>query len=285
MSKTSPKKYLCVHADDFALSSSVSRGILETFNNGIVRSTSILPNASDFKDSIRLLQNSSLNCGYHLNLSWGRPLSSLTDVKSLVSHSGFFFSSKYVYLRAIFSLYNFSQVQMEFDKQIQKIQSVCKGLSHLNGHHHIHILPNISELVSQLAIKYKIPFVRSMTNQKANLPEGSFLRKRLLGSFKGAQECFWESKSLKTISHFRGCELSGDSPDLLKRWINFLHHLPEGFTEVMVHPGYVDILKGDSYREGREREVEVLCHPKLQKIISEENIQLISIKDYLRLAK
>ena len=45
---------LIIHADDFGLTKSVNQGIRRAFQDGILTSTSIMPNAAFFEDAVEI---------------------------------------------------------------------------------------------------------------------------------------------------------------------------------------------------------------------------------------
>ncbi len=47
-------KRIIVHADDFGLTAGINRGIVKAFKNGILTSTSLMPNGEAFEDAVRL---------------------------------------------------------------------------------------------------------------------------------------------------------------------------------------------------------------------------------------
>jgi len=60
--------------------------------------------------------------------------------------------------------------------------------------------------------------------------------------------------------------------------IRLLVSLPVGVTELACHPGTAAGLDS-SYREEREREVEALCDPRVQRVLEDENIELCSFAE------
>ncbi|MGL5625872.1 ChbG/HpnK family deacetylase, partial [Cetobacterium sp.] len=77
------KKKLIVNADDFGLSPGVNKGIIETYLNGILSSTTLMVNQPYAEHAIELYKNyDGLGLGIHLTFDKGKALygiSSLTD--------------------------------------------------------------------------------------------------------------------------------------------------------------------------------------------------------------
>ncbi len=57
-----------------------------------------------------------------------------------------------------------------------------------------------------------------------------------------------------------------------------LHALPDGVTELVCHPGYVDdeLLSIDTLTHAREREWLLLSRPHLRETLTREGIHLVS---------
>jgi predicted glycoside hydrolase/deacetylase ChbG (UPF0249 family) len=76
---------------------------------------------------------------------------------------------------------------------------------------------------------------------------------------------------------FRGIELQG-VPDVERQLLALLDRLPEGTTEIMLHPGYDDAVLAaqDPYRHEREREVQALCSPLVRERLWRGDIELLN---------
>ena len=73
---TSPNRtrFLVVNADDFGYCDQRNRGIVESFQNGVVSSASILPNADKAFEAVQLSEKYGIPLGLHLNLTEGRAI-------------------------------------------------------------------------------------------------------------------------------------------------------------------------------------------------------------------
>lgn len=85
----SPKnkmRFLVVNADDFGYCDQRNRGIVESFQNGVVSSASLLANADKALEAVQLSEEYGIPLGLHLNLTEGRPIK--TRNNSLTSERG-----------------------------------------------------------------------------------------------------------------------------------------------------------------------------------------------------
>ena len=80
-------RLLIVNADDFGYCEQRNRGIVKSFQDGIVSSASLLVNSESALEAIQLSKKCGIHLGIHLNLTEGRPLK--THYKSLTSEEGF----------------------------------------------------------------------------------------------------------------------------------------------------------------------------------------------------
>lgn len=79
-------RFLVVNADDFGYCDQRNRGIVESFQNGVVSSASLLPNAHRAIEAVQLSEEYRIPLGLHLNLTEGRPIETLNN--TLTSEKG-----------------------------------------------------------------------------------------------------------------------------------------------------------------------------------------------------
>ena len=150
-------KELIVTADDFGYSRNVNRAILKCFKEGIVTSTSLLANTKYFEESVKLLKsNKSLDVGIHINLTEFRPL---TKAKTFTYGNGNFIG-KAKWFNGYYKNAGKNEIEKEINAQIAVVISSGLKITHLNGHNHIHMLPNIFDIAISLAKKYRIKYFR-----------------------------------------------------------------------------------------------------------------------------
>jgi predicted glycoside hydrolase/deacetylase ChbG (UPF0249 family) len=251
-------RWIIFHADDFNLTPGVNRGIIESYKNGVVRSTSIMPNIPEFDESMELLnENPGLDVGVHINLTYGRPLSDPSEVPSLVDDSGIFWRKPS--LMAEVADYD------EMKKEILRQMEICldAGLkpTHIDTHHHLHRSdPRAMEILCDLAKEHRMA-VRSVNQDmrdainKIHIPTPDNFN----GDFYGYDNITIESleKVIKTA--------------------------PDGFSEIMCHPGIADeeLMDISTYNKCREAEIKTLCHPRIWQAIQDREAKVISYLDLL----
>ena len=139
----SAPKRLVVNADDFGFTPDVNAGILEAFERGIVRSTTLMANGAAFDDAVRLArQNPGLDVGCHLTLIGrpGLPSSLPALLRALVRRR--------------------LPVYAELAGQVRRVLDAGIRPTHLDTHKHTHLLPPVLGLVCRIAQEFAIPWVR-----------------------------------------------------------------------------------------------------------------------------
>lgn len=273
---------LIINADDFGLTDGVNQAILELSKRGIVSSASVMVNqvmhqGQKFTNSMV----KSIGLGIHLNLTCGKPILPPEDVDTLVDEQGEFIDSTQFFL----SLNKINSIQVEKEWRAQIIGFVVKfgKPDHLDSHHHIHLLPRYFPLFLQLANELKVP-VRlpiswDLIPEVAELgdfsgvgnpitPEMIEQNYRLIqGSGVRFPDYFVEN-FLPSVIHNR---------ELLKK---AFHTLPEGITELMCHPGYVDaqLERLSGYVSQREAERAALDDHAFKQILDNEHIEIINFQ-------
>ncbi|MGL4383456.1 MAG: ChbG/HpnK family deacetylase, partial [Bacilli bacterium] len=141
---------LIINADDFGLSKALNYGIIKAHQEGVVTSTTALVNGYAFEDCLLLSEQSPLlSVGIHLNITMFKALS---GVSSLTDENGYFINKSNYTNEFSRSL---DDLEKEYTMQIEHFIKVMKKKpTHIDSHHHIHLLPQIKPIVEKLALKY-----------------------------------------------------------------------------------------------------------------------------------
>jgi hopanoid biosynthesis associated protein HpnK len=282
---------LIVNADDLGWTQGVNRGIAEAHRNGIVTSASLLANGKAFASAVDLVRATpGLGVGVHLNLSDGAPVSAREQVKSLVNEAGMLEGGpESLLLRLARRGLALDEVEREWEAQIRKARGAGVQPTHLDGHKHVHMLPGLFEIALRLAKRHGIGAVRvahEASNLRAALSTGGEHRasvvmkqgvqarglKLLARGARGQAE----RMGIATADYFCGIAQTGE---MTREGVaSLLKSLPEGTTELMCHPGYVDAELGESatrLQGSRQAEVEILTDKGIRNLIASRGIRLI----------
>ncbi len=265
-------RWLRVTADDFGLTPGVTDGILEAYDKGIVTHTSVMAGGLDFSRAITLAAKTpGLGVGIHLTSTWGPPQLPLHEVPNLVGTGNRFLPLRTVLLRGLLGRLDLLALAKEWRAQIKKVAQAGITPTHIDSHHHVHLLPGCLQVAAQLAREFNIPWIRRPAERSAEI--SLLLRGSVKGIALGAL-CMrpWPSR---TSDQFRGLAIQGRH-DFAAALKGTIENLPEGTTELMVHPGKPDALlkQEDSFVEQRAKELEAICDPMMKQVLSESGVIL-----------
>jgi predicted glycoside hydrolase/deacetylase ChbG (UPF0249 family) len=290
-------KNLIVNADDFGWTEGVNRGIVEAFRNGIVTSASLLANGAAFLQAVELAKSlPNLGIGVHLNLSDGAPLSGPQTMSNLIlNDSGEFAGGperllvKFAVSSPPMSRMALSDIEFEWDLQIRRVRDVGISPTHLDGHKHVHMLPGLFEIALRLAKRHGIGAIRVSLEEsslRAALSSGGKQRGGVVirqgvqarGLKLLARDAREEAgrAGIATPDYFCGIAQTGE---LTREGVKqLLKSLPEGTTELMCHPGYVDEAlqkTATRLRDSRGTELEILTDTGIRNLVASQGIRLI----------
>ena len=116
----------------------------------------------------------------------------------------------------------------------------CGSLTHVDGHDHIHIHPQVADALIPVLERYGIRFVRIPLEEP--LPPFGYIvtdaeldRTRATNDLARAARDMYRAYGIETTDNFRGLTLLGNAS--LKNLRHIIGRLPDGTTELMVHPG------------------------------------------------
>ena len=284
-------KNLIVNADDLGWTEGVNRGIAEAHRNGIVTSASLLANGAAFDSGLTLARSTpGLGVGVHLNLTDGAPVAPRELVASLLNEAAEFEGGpEALLLRIAKRDVALTEVEQEWEAQIEKVFEAGIQPTHLDGHKHVHMLPGLLEIALRLAKRHNIAAMRvahEESSLRAALSAGDELHAtvvlkqgvqarglKLLARDAREQA---ERAGISTSDYFCGIAQTGE---MTKEGVaRLLRSLPDGTTELMCHPGYADQdLQNTATRlqESRQTELEILTDVEIRNLVASQGIRLI----------
>lgn len=285
-------------ADDLGLTLRVNEAIGKAHREGIVTTASLMVNGGAFEAAIDILKsNPGLDAGLHLNLTEGRPVNAHERIPSLAGANGFLYHHPFELMLALFQRrVRLADVETELRAQMEKPLSAGIGISHVDGHKHVHMLPKVFELIRRIAPDYRIKAVRSTVERTPRLQSliarnlGSstqILKQYLFGkTLSGAFIAIRSGnrhRSLVTPDRFYGITQTGFLD--ITAFADILSRLEHGVSELMCHPGYVDEdLRRTPTRLlfQRERELELLTGRGVRELLQKTGVTLVSYRDLVQ---
>ena len=155
-------KYLIINGDDFGLSQSVNQAIIESHEQGILTSTSLMVSAPAWAEAVNLAQNyPDLGVGLHLVLVCGQSVLSYEQIPHLVDRRGNFLNDPVkAGLTYQFNKAARQELALEIRAQLEKFQATGLPMSHLDGHLHLHAHPVVLGIIKDLATEFSIKVIR-----------------------------------------------------------------------------------------------------------------------------
>jgi hopanoid biosynthesis associated protein HpnK len=291
-------KQLIVNADDFGLTEDVNRGIIVAHRDGILTSTSLLANGSAFQQaassSRKLVQ---LSVGVHLNLSQGDPVSPANRIPSLVNKQGeLHLGPLNLWRRILTRRLSLEEIHTECRAQVLKVLEAGIAPTHLDGHLHVHLLPQLSPVLIRLAREFGICDVRCPTEDLAiTLPLIWRIKGNSLAALERSLVAYGVNSFAERLTeHLLAAGITCPNAFFGLAHTGFLDtnalkiliaKVPDGTTELMCHPGYDSSeLKSFGGNLTREREVELLAltAPEVKDLIGNLGIRLVNFRDWER---
>lgn len=174
-----------INSDDMGLCEERDNAIFELFSKGFISSASILVNGFNFKKSIEIARKIKMPVGLHLNLTEGFPINNSPNnslIKKISTelflnydfrnnqekifeitrkfHNSIEsyeeFHGKFIFRQKLNNKeINSIDIQNEIISQIERFIKFYKSPpNHIDGHQHIHIIPEIAEIISEIMSDY-----------------------------------------------------------------------------------------------------------------------------------
>lgn len=246
-------KYLIVNADDFGLTDFINEGILQAHKAGVVTDTTLMVKREFARDAIGLAkENPSLSVGLHLDLDdllgrneKGEERLGMERISRMLSDKRFF-----------------AEVKMEIDAQIRAFKDSGLELTHMDGHHHLHAIPELFPLIVDRMVHYGIRTVRF--SKEFDLIKYPPIRWDC--DFYQEMKELLKKNNITVADHF----VTGWQP-------YDLDNIANGVTELMTHPG--------TREEWRVRELTTLTSPEWMEALNASGIKLLSFRALVEMKK
>lgn len=234
------------NADDFGLTEGVNNGIVDAFLNGVVKSTTLMVGMDAQSHAVSLAKmHPALKIGLHLRLTAGQPMSA--GFAWVQPNGDFIREWSLELLDEAENTGVLAAIEGEFRAQIKHFFNLGLPLSHIDSHHHVHLIPALQNLVLSLGEEFNVPV-------------------------RGAQ---YGQKKYHFDDRFYDKDVS------VENLLNMLNAYQDkaDVVEVMCHPAFVDeaLLAKSSYATMREEERCVLTSKEL---INQLSLRGFRVTDY-----
>lgn len=290
-------KNLIINADDFGYCPNRNQGIIDCYLKGGITSATLMVNALYAKHAVDLAVKHGLPLGLHFNITEGKPISSIDMISSIIDSKNGLFLGKFGLREAFLKdCINQDHVLIELNAQIDKFNELtgCNPI-HVDGHHHIHVHPQVVKVFSNILAKRgikatrlpkeNIEFFNDFTEEQLK-----FYRSVISDSDLASQ--VFDLLGIRYTNGFLGMSIMGKRMNeiRIKQSLEILFQSCES-VEIMCHPGYrsqpciggCDSSLGPdefSQSQDREHELEVLCGEILKDFYTSPKFNFKSFFDF-----
>lgn len=271
---------LIINADDLGANPQRTHGIFQCFEFGIVTSASLLPNFPDSEKAAKHAREKGLPVGLHLNLVEEEPLCKAGDVASLLEADGRFFPRDKLWALLDHGRVAREHLEREIRVQFEWCHDQGLSLTHVSGNWDFHVHPAVVQILLPLLERTGLRFVRIPCEEPLppvgfEVPAEQLSEIHRINGHAKAARAFLSAHGIASTDHFRGHTLLGNASRRNLRHI--LTRLPEGTTELMVHPGsQCSFGTPFDLDPQRQTELRMLTDETIPVMLQEKKIELIS---------
>ena len=278
-------KRLIVTADDFGAAGEVNDAVEAAHTGGILTAASLMVGAPKAGDAVaRAKRLPTLRVGLHLVLVEGRPVLPKSDVSELVDGTGAFRAGMAAAGAAMFFRPKARrQLAAEIAAQFEAFHATGLPLDHCNAHKHFHLHPTIGRLIVEIGRRYGLKAIRIPLEPRGVLAKAE-PGARLASDWLTAPWARRLGRRLRAAGivvpdAVFGLRWSGAMTK--DRLLGLLRNLPEGLSEIYLHPatgGYPGSAPGYRYRE----ELAALVAPETVAAARDLSLRLGGFADFLK---
>jgi hopanoid biosynthesis associated protein HpnK len=251
-------KQLVVTADDFGLAPEVNEAVETAHQHGILTAASLMVAGPAAQDAIaRARRLPRLHVGLHIVLVEGIPKLPPERVPDLVDARGHFRTDMARLGLAIATRRAVRrQVRAEIEAQFEAFRSSGLALDHVNAHKHFHLHPTIAAEIIAVGARYGMRGLRVPREPASVLsviePQTARIPAWLTAPWAALLARHARRAELMAPDAVFGLAWSGAMSTT--RLLGLLKHLPEGRSEIYLHPATADDFAGHApgYRYAQE---------------------------------
>ena len=284
-----PGKFLIVTADDFGLHAAVNAAVSQAAQTGVLTAASLMVGAPAAAEAVRLARElPQLRVGLHLVLTDGWPVLARREIPDLVGQDGLFADNMVrESFRYCASARMRRQLRAEIRAQFAAFARSGLRLDHVNTHKHFHLHPLILGDILRIGCDFGMAAVRvpdePLWFSRAQGP-GQGLTAPLLRPWLGLMRRRLRRRGLTCNDRVFGMACSGDMNEA--RLLAILGKLPEGITEVYLHPATQtrDPLTPSMQTYRHANELAALLSPRVRAAVDASNAMCGGYADLTRIS-
>ena len=225
-------KRLIVNADDFGLNDHTVEWTIKGFECGALTSATIMAGMPATEKAVAYAKDHpQFSFGVHFYLVDEAPLCKPDEIPSMIDpKTGKLWQTRKFILRNFMGLIRVEDLKREMRAQFMAIKDAGVPISHVDGHGHNHRLPQSIKALAEL--KDELGFGKVRRCQDLAVVGGRLgLLSRVIN---GPMQKRLDKAGFKTTDHFLMNAGHTDDP----KWFSkAVERLPDGITEIGIHPG------------------------------------------------
>lgn len=277
-------KGLIVTADDFGASREVNEAVEMAYRRGVLTTASLMvagPAAADAVERARRMPG--LRVGLHVVLVEGAPVMPPNALPDLVDGAGKFRTDMVATaVRIFFGPGVRAQAAAEIQAQFRAFADTGLRLDHVTVHKHFHLHPTIASMILKIGARFGLRSARAPVEPEAVLAAADPLYRAappwVIGPWAALTAARFRAAGVWVPDRTFGLRWSGAmTPARLRGLIS---RLPEGTTEIFLHPatggGFEGAAEGYAYAE----ELEGLLSPAARGAVDAAGVRLGGFADF-----
>ena len=275
---------LIVTADDFGAAEPVNEAVERAHRDGILTAASLMVAAPAAADAVRRAKASpGLRVGLHLTLAEGRPMLPSEQVSLLVDADGGFRTDMAAAgARMFFDPVARRQLAAEIEAQFAAFAATGLPLDHVNAHKHFHLHPTIGGFIVRIGRRYGLSAVRAPREPLSVIrklePASASFGAGAVSAFARLAAMRFRRAGLLVPDQVFGLAWSGAMTS--KRLAGLIRGLPQGLSEIYLHPGLDGEFAGAAAGYRYAEEFAALVDLDVRRATQEAGVQLGGFVDF-----
>lgn len=280
------EKYLIIGADDFGICPNANQAIKELYESGYISSVNIIAGASCTADAIEYAIEHNMPTGVHLTLNSDckeHPWHAISGVSSITDQQGYLYSDTNLFAKYAKSKDVSAECKAQIDFLVDKgvcvdhIDNHCGTMYGINGRL---FFVNAFSLCREYNLPFRFPkrgdFLQYYFEKSVPFyVKIAFNMVVATGRIMGVKLIDNMISNPYPIKEIASCKALGDF------YIDCLRNLPYGVSEMFLHPAYYSKIFSPLTKEWQKREweAEFLASGRLQSVIKDEGVKVISYRE------
>ncbi len=277
-------KRLILTADDFGAAVQVNEAVEMAHTDGVLTAASLMVGGGALTDAVsRARRLPRLRTGLHVVLVEGRPALSAAELPDLVGRDGLFRRDMVACAVDIFFRPAARrQLLAEVTAQFEAYAATGLPLDHVNTHKHFHLHPTIAGALLKVGRRFGMDAMRVPAEPRRVLlaaePGADVAPAYVTAPWSELVRLRLKRAGVRTADHVFGLHWSGAVTAARLRGL--VEHLPDGLTEIYLHPATGDGFEGSAQGYRYREEFAALTDPGVRQAIAASGAALGGFSDF-----